>query len=69
MNITLNGKQKKISPDANPVTLKSLIEQFVKDTTHIIAEINGTIVSQQQWDKKRIHDGDTIEIVAFVGGG
>lgn len=66
MNIMLNGKQKEIS---SPMNLKNLIEQFCKNTNHVIAELNGSIVKNHQWKDRILKEGDTLELVNFVGGG
>lgn len=66
MKITLNGQEKQL--DASP-TLRQIIEQFCKQRTHVIAEINGEIIKSPQWEKTSLKDGDTIELVSLVGGG
>ena len=66
MKITLNGSQKDIAATTN---LKILVEQFCKDSRHVIAELNGTIMKNQQWAEATLKDGDTLELVNFVGGG
>ena len=35
----------------------------------IAIEINGEIVPKAQYESTVLHDGDTVEIVSFVGGG
>lgn len=35
----------------------------------IAIELNGTIVSRKDYDKVTLKDGDSMEIVHFVGGG
>lgn len=45
-----------------------LIEQGIKN--HYIAiECNGTILPKNSYSTKKIEDGDSIELVQFVGGG
>lgn len=66
MKITLNGQFKEISGAAN---LQNIIEQFCKDTLHVIAEVNGDIIKRQQWTQRQISEGDTVELVNIVGGG
>lgn len=34
-----------------------------------VVEINGAIVSRQNWDSRVLEQEDKIEIVTFVGGG
>lgn len=66
MKITLNGQTKEFSAALN---LKTIIEQFCKDTRHVIAEVNGDIIKHPSWGEKTLSDGDAIELVNFVGGG
>ncbi len=66
MKIILNGQPKELTSKLN---LKDLIGQFCKDTRHVIAEVNGDIVKAATWEQRHINDGDTVELVNFVGGG
>ena len=66
MQITINGQQKEFSPSLN---LKTIIDQFCQETKHVIAEVNGDIVKNTQWENKTLANGDTVELVNFVGGG
>jgi len=66
MNITLNGKPKKIDP---AMTLRNLVEQFCGNTNHVIVELNGTIIKNERWASQEVEDGDTLELVNLVGGG
>ncbi len=66
MKIQLNGTNKEYVASQN---LKQLITQNCKTPTGIIAEINGDIVKAPQWEETVIKDGDTVELIAFVGGG
>lgn len=66
MHITLNGQKKETLPSQN---LREVIGRFSKNPAVLIAEVNGTIVKKAQWDALSVNDGDTIELVSFVGGG
>ena len=66
MKITLNGQKKDIP---SLVNLKTIVDQFCKDSNHVIAELNGAIVKSRDWTKAILKDGDTLELVNFVGGG
>ena len=66
MNITLNGKPKNL---LSALDLKSTVEQFCKDQTPVIAELNGEIIKPAQWEETTLKDGDIVELVSFVGGG
>ena len=73
MNITLNGQKKELF---SPQSLGEVVSRFSPSCESLsagpavlIAEVNGTIVKKAQWDEIRVNDGDTIELVSFVGGG
>ena len=69
MKITINGQTKEL-PAAN--NLQDVISRFCKDersSNRIISEVNGHIVKSNQRQATPIKDGDTIELVSFVGGG
>ena len=64
--IQINGELKEGYEEK---TLAGMIEQEGFDRTRIATEINGTIVSKQNYDETILHDGDIVEVVNFVGGG
>lgn len=66
MKITVNGKTKNVNP---AMTLLALVKQFCKNPHLVIAELNGTIIKNDQWAAVKVQDGDTVELVNFVGGG
>jgi len=66
MKVTLNGKIKEYSKS---LPLKKIIEESCKNSQHIIAEVNETIIKNPLWEVTIIKDGDKIELVTFVGGG
>ena len=66
MYITLNGQKKEVSPSQN---LREVVGRFSQNSAVLIAEVNGTIIKKAQWDAVGVNDGDTIELVSFVGGG
>ena len=66
MIIKLNGQNKEFSTSPK---LQEIIIQFCKNSQTVIAEVNGAIVERSQWGHKVITEGDSIELVSFVGGG
>ena len=66
MHIMINGQKKEIFAAQN---LREIVGQFSSNPAALIAEVNGTIVKKAQWDAVSVNDGDTIELVSFVGGG
>ena len=66
MKVLLNGEVKEFVQLKN---LKDLISRFGRDHHHVIAEVNGEIIKCPRWGETTIKDGDTVELVNFVGGG
>ena len=65
MRITINGQVKEIDSS----NIAHLVSQFCANRTHIITEINGRIVPAAERANTSLKDGDTVELVSFVGGG
>jgi len=66
MQITINGQPKAFEADQS---LKNVITQVSPNSERVIAELNGDIVKSPEWDNTEIKDGDSLELVSFVGGG
>jgi len=66
MNIIINGKSQQLTLEKN---LSDVVSTFCQQSKHVITELNGTIVPSDQWAKTNLQNGDTLELVTFVGGG
>ena len=66
MQITVNGKKETID---NPKTLFELIQQKGLNKDKIVVERNLEIIPRENLDRVKLSQGDSIEIVSFVGGG
>ena len=66
MKITINGQEKNIPA---PTDLRSLIERLCKTPARVVAELNGEVVRNQEWERRHLKDGDSVELANFVGGG
>tara|TARA_B100000945_G_scaffold33194_1_gene22595 strand:- start:2118 stop:2321 length:204 start_codon:yes stop_codon:yes gene_type:complete len=64
--IQLNGK--KISIRSN-LSVKDLIKKYNLKEKKIAIEVNGIIVPNYSYVKKKLKNNDKIEIVQFIGGG
>lgn len=64
--IQINGKA---VPDAAGLTLSAYLAQIGCDPSRIAVERCGQIVPRARYGETVLADGDTIEIVHFVGGG
>ena len=63
--LTINGR----SVDFAGKTLQAYLETSFYDSKRIAVERNGEILPKAEYDTLLLQDGDTIEIVSFVGGG
>ncbi len=66
MKVIINGREKEFSQEAS---LQKVIEECAAQRKGVIAEVNGQIVKCVHWPETSIKEGDTIELVNFVGGG
>mgnify|MGYP000858304202 CR=1 FL=1 len=62
----LNGKTITTAP---ALTLAQLLKQRGFDGSRVAVELNGSIVSRNDFGKVQLQDSDTLEVVQFVGGG
>ena len=65
MEIRINGENK-IFDDC---TLSEVIASMGLDPSRVAAELNGSIVPRVEFNNTALKDGDSLEIVHFVGGG
>ncbi len=66
MVITLNGERFEIE---RPVSVSDLLATLAIDERRVAVEHNLTILKRQTFTSVLVDEGDTIEIVNFVGGG
>ncbi|HUK35059.1 MAG TPA: sulfur carrier protein ThiS [Vicinamibacterales bacterium] len=66
LTITLNGDRHDI---AEPVTVTALLHTLAVDVRRVAVEHNLVILKRTAFDHTVVRDGDTVEIVNFVGGG
>lgn len=62
--IMLNGKESETYEN-----LTKLLEENKFRREYIAVEINGVIISRENYDMTAVNDGDVVEVVAFMGGG
>ena len=67
ITLSVNGRQRVISPGT---TLAALLRELDLDPRMIVVEHNRTILrDREHFDRRVLADGDTLELVHFVGGG
>ena len=65
MKISLNGKQVEVKSR----TLEQLISERGLHPDALIVEVNSELIKKENWGETIIRDGDTLELLNFVGGG
>ncbi len=66
MQVRLNGEVREI-PEG--LTVGGLLAHLGVRAQRVAVEVNETIVTKDRYEAQRIVQGDSVEIVAFVGGG
>ena len=66
MTITLNGEHFELD---SPMSVAALLAKLDIDPRRVAVEHNLTIIKKQTYSDVLVGDGDTVEIVNFVGGG
>ncbi len=66
MKIVINGENKEF---AEEITLLELLKELSLEGKVMAAAVNMDIVKQDSWSTCKLHDGDKLELLDFVGGG
>lgn len=66
ITVIVNGSERRI---AEAASLLDLVRSLELDPRAVAVELNKQIVRRSSLIDVRLHDGDTIELVHFVGGG
>ncbi len=66
MVVRVNGISKEI-PDGS--TLEGVLELFHLAKKSVVFELNQKVVDRNTYSLTKLNEGDTLEIVHFVGGG
>ncbi|MDX1648138.1 MAG: sulfur carrier protein ThiS [Longimicrobiales bacterium] len=66
IHVQLNGKEREIEQGH---TVRSLLESLDLQPGMVVVELNREILERDSYEDTRIAQGDTLELVHFVGGG
>jgi sulfur carrier protein len=66
ITVSINGAVRRLT---QTISIATLIEEMGLTGKRIALERNGEIVPRSQFPSQQLEDGDTLEIVAAVGGG
>ncbi len=70
MNLVVNGQQRRFeaAPDGR-MTVATLLAALELGGRRVAVEVNRRIVKRETYGDAPLSDGDSVEIVHFVGGG
>jgi len=66
MHIIVNGESQERS---NPLTVANLLESLDLRSERVAVEVNLKILDRSEFPTWNLQEGDTVEIVSFIGGG
>lgn len=66
ITISLNGEAREVPEN---LMLLGLLEWLRFPLDRVAVEVNRQIVRRASWEGTRVHHGDRLEVVHFVGGG
>jgi thiamine biosynthesis protein ThiS len=66
MRLKVNGDSIEVAKDAS---VRELLEELGIEPAGVAVEVNLSIVKKSEYMNVRLNEGDTVEIVNFVGGG
>ncbi|HSR90120.1 MAG TPA: sulfur carrier protein ThiS [Gemmatimonadales bacterium] len=66
LTLTVNGEPRAIE---GPATLADLLHQLDLDARMVVVELNREIVRRPRLADTGLQNGDSVELVHFVGGG
>lgn len=66
MQVKLNGEIREL-PDA--LSVAGLLAHLGIKPQRVAIEVNEAVVTKDRYESHRLSSGDSVEIVAFVGGG
>lgn len=65
MKLRVNG----LDMEVKATTVMELLKELQINPQRVVVEVNLEIVKRDRFDEYKIKEGDSIEIVNFVGGG
>ena len=63
--VRINGEELSVIGE----TIAVYLEKNCYDIRRVAVELNGDILPKSQYENTILQDGDSVEIVSFVGGG
>jgi len=64
--VKVNGKEMNLKEG---ITIDELLSEIKFNKERVVVEVDGIIVSRDDFDSFKLKENNTIEVVSFVGGG
>jgi sulfur carrier protein len=68
-SLHINGQTRRFAPEEMPETLLGLVEKLGLAAATVVAEVDGRIVRPGEFSRTVLRDGQSVELVKFMGGG
>ena len=66
MKLTVNGEPHRHNGDGS---IAALLAELGAKGEHTALMLNGEVLPSKDWNRVRLEEGDTVELLVFVGGG
>lgn len=66
--LKINGQEKTFQQGL-PETLAKLLEDMKIDAATVVAEVDGQIIEKKAFGQTALSQGQSVELIRFVGGG
>jgi thiamine biosynthesis protein ThiS len=66
LHVLVNGESRRVP---GPATIADLLRHLKLDPRTVVVELNRQIVRRPRLEETALSEGDSIELVHFVGGG
>ncbi|MDW7675627.1 MAG: sulfur carrier protein ThiS [Bacillota bacterium] len=66
MNIILNGEQEQLSGEK---TIAALLEGLELNPDIVTVNVNGDVISKDEFATFSLNEGDEVDVLMFMGGG
>ena len=66
MIVTINGEKKEIPTSS---TVAGFLADQKIDAASVVVELNGAIISSEDFEQTALGENDSLEVLRFVGGG
>ena len=67
--LKINGQDHNFESEKMPSTVSDLLKELDIDAATVVAEIDGNIIERKDFADTVLANGQSIELIRFVGGG